>query len=95
MGTAVQSGGVTTTQATIPAGAKSDADPISGSAFFAGAQLNHEQISLATMGGMRVMNVGGGDGGGGSPYVGLPANMNPWPDVYFVSKCFLTDLPGC
>ena len=41
-----------------------------GSASFAGTVLSHNQISTAMT---------------GVPFAGLPANLNPWPDVYFVS----------
>ena len=74
MNTAAESGGLSKGLSGDPADAdrKLDVNVSGGSAVFAGTQLNHEQISAAMY--------------GEAPFVGLPANLNPWPDVYFVSN---------
>ena len=72
MTTAAESGGLSQglPPGDLEAERRPDMDLVGGSAFFSGTQLNHSQISGAMY---------------GAPHAGLPSNLNPWPDVYFVS----------
>ena len=81
MGTAAEGGGLTEGNPAVEsawldkdfrigAGAFASSGAGDGSASFAGTVLSHNQISTAMT---------------GVPFAGLPANLNPWPDVYFVS----------
>ena len=73
MGTAAEGGGLTEGNPAVESAWVDKDFRISGgdgSASFAGTVLSHNQISTAMT---------------GVPFAGLPANLNPWPDVYFVS----------